>query len=163
MHEYFHLLVSYFQCESNTPALHISFCIKLKAQQPLLMYIKTIPVSYHMNSKLIDQNENKNTYTRVKPSTQVLSMYSKVYMNIQYQDLVYCFHYNVFYFCKQTFLMKFNKEHTCKSAIYHNQHNDIIQQKCEIKYYANLIPQPTILSAGNIFSLVIFHCHGFFC
>lgn len=65
--------------------------------------IKTIPVPYHMNDKLVDKSENKNTYTKIKPSTGVLAMNRKAYVNVQYQDLVYCLKYNVYYFVKRHF------------------------------------------------------------
>ena len=126
--------------------------------------IKTILVPYHMNDKLVDQNENRNTYTKIKPTTEVLAMNRKAYVNVQYQDLVYCLKYTVYYFCEQTFLMKFNKEHTCESVIYYHQNNDIIQENCEIEYNANLIPYPTFFDARNYLLLGNFPLPwGYFC
>ena len=36
--------------------------------------ITTIPVPYHMNDELIDETESKYTYTKIKPSTEILAM-----------------------------------------------------------------------------------------
>ena len=38
---------------------------------------------------------------------------------------------------------------TCESAIYTNQNEKLIQQKCTIEYYPKLDPDPDILDAGN--------------
>ena len=45
--------------------------------------------------------------------------------------------------------MKHTSEHTCESAIYHNESPDIIKDKCDIQYYPDLNPEPAILDAGN--------------
>ena len=39
------------------------------------------------------------------------------------------------YFCEQTFLMKHTSEHTCETAIYHEQSPGMIKDKCNIQYY----------------------------
>lgn len=69
-------------------------------------------------------------------------------------------------FCEKTFLIKFNKKHTCENTIYYHYHgiNAIIQENCEIEYYANLIPDPTIIDAGNYLLLDNFPLPcGYFC
>ena len=53
------------------------------------------------------------------------------------------------YFCEQTFLMKHTSEHTCETAIYHEQNPDLIKDKCNIQYYPELDPTPQILDAGK--------------
>ena len=45
--------------------------------------------------------------------------------------------------------MKHTSEHTCESAIYHNESPDLIKDKCDIQYYPSLNPEPAILDAGN--------------
>ena len=47
------------------------------------------------------------------------------------------------------FLTKLGDEHTCESAIYTHQHSKMIQQKCDIEYYPNMVPEPELLNAGN--------------
>ena len=53
------------------------------------------------------------------------------------------------YFCEQTFLMKHTSEHTCETAIYHEQSPDLIKDKCNIQYYPELDPTPQILDVGK--------------
>ena len=36
--------------------------------------IKATPVPYHMNEELIELTESKYTYTKTKPSTEILTM-----------------------------------------------------------------------------------------
>ena len=50
----------------NMIVLQISIYIKPITQKPLLMYkIKTIPVPYHINEKMIDSTESNYTYTEI--------------------------------------------------------------------------------------------------
>ena len=52
--------------------------------------MKSIPVPYHMNEDLIDETESKYTYTKVKPSTEILAMGSNSQINLDYNQLVNC-------------------------------------------------------------------------
>ena len=45
--------------------------------------------------------------------------------------------------------MKHTSEHTCETAIYHEQSPDLIKDKCNIQYYPELDPTPQILDAGK--------------
>ena len=130
--------------------IHISFYIKPRNQRPLFLYdIRTIPVPYHMNEELIDESESKYTYTKVKPTTRILAMGSNTQINLDYDQLVHCVKYNILFLCEQMFLEKQGNEHTGESAIYTNQNEKLIQQKCTIEYYPKLDPDPDILDAGN--------------
>ena len=150
VHDYYNLPFSTFACQGNTLMVHISFYIKLINQEPLHMYeIKSIPVPYHMNEELIDETESNYTYTKIKPSTEILAMGSNSQINLDYNQLVHCIQYNILFFCEQMFLAKLGNEHTCESAIYTHQNSKLIQQKCEIEYYPDLNPEPELLNAGN--------------
>ena len=86
VHDYYNLPFTTFACKDNTLIIHISFYIK-----PLLMYdIKTINVPYHMSEELIDESESKDTYTKIKPSTEILAMGSNIQVNLDYNQLVHC-------------------------------------------------------------------------
>ena len=150
MHDYYNLLFTTFACKDNTLIVHISFYIKPINQEPLHMDdIKTIPVPYHMNEELIDESESKYTYTKIKPSKEILAMGSNSQINLNYDQLVPCIQYNILFFCEQMFLTKLGNEYTCKSAIYTHQNTKLIQQKCTIEYYPHLEPEPELLNAGN--------------
>ena len=53
------------------------------------------------------------------------------------------------YFCEQTFLMKHTNEHTCETAICHQQSPDLIKDKCNRQYYPELDPTSQILDTGK--------------
>ena len=133
VHDYYNLPFSTFACQGNTLMVHISFYIKPINLEFLHMYeIKSIPVPYHMNEELIDETESKYTYTKIKPSTEILAMGSNSQINLDCNQLVHCIQYNILFFCEQMFLAKLGNEHTCESTIYRHQNSKIIQQKCDI-------------------------------
>ena len=75
VHDYYNLPFSTFACQGNILMIHISFYIKQINLETLYMYeIKSIPVPYHMNEDLIDETESKYTYTKIKPSTEILAL-----------------------------------------------------------------------------------------
>ena len=111
--------------------------------------VKTIPVPYHINSEMIDETESKNAYTQIIPDTEMVAMNRDIYINVDQSELKQCIKFSVMYFCEQTFLMKHTSEHTCETAIYHEQSPDLIKDKCNIQYYPELDPTPQILDAGK--------------
>ena len=111
--------------------------------------ITTIPVPYHMNDELIDETESKYTYTKIKPTTEILAMGRSSQINLNYNELVHCIQYSIMFFCEQMFLAKTGNEHTCESSIYTYQNAKFIQQKCNIEYYPDLDPEPQLLNAGR--------------
>ena len=97
----------------------------------------------------IDETESKYTYTKIKPSPEILAMGSNSQINLNYNQLVHCIQYNMLLFCEQMFLTKLGNKHTCKSVIYTHQNAKLIHQKCDLEYYPNLDPEPELLNAGN--------------
>ena len=67
--------------------------------------ITTIPVPYHINKELIDETESKYTYTKIKPTSEVLALGRSSQINLGYHDLVHCIQYNIMFFCEQKFLI----------------------------------------------------------
>ena len=111
--------------------------------------VKTIPVPYHINSEMIDVTESEKAYTQIIPETEMVAMNRDTYINVDQSELKQCIKFSVMYFCEQTFLMKHTSEHTCETAIYHEQSPDLIKDKCNIQYYPELDPTPQILDAGK--------------
>ena len=111
--------------------------------------ITTIHVPYHMNEELIDETESKYTYTKIKPTTEILALGRSSQINLGYNDWVHCIQYDIMFFCEQMFLIKTGNEYTCKSVIYTYQNSKLIQQKCDIEYHPELNPEPKVLNAGK--------------
>ena len=111
--------------------------------------VKTIPVPYHINLEMIDETESENAYTQIIPDTEMVAMNRDTYINVDKSELKQCIKFSIMYFCEQTFLMKHTSEHTCETAIYHEQSPDLIKDKCNIQYYPELDPTPQILDVGK--------------
>ena len=75
---------------------------------------------------MVDETENENAYTHIIPDTEMVAMNRDAYINVDQSELKQCIKFSVMYFCEQTFLMKHTSEHTCETAIYHEQNPDII-------------------------------------
>ena len=70
---------------------------------------------------MVDETENENAYTHIISDTEMVAMNRDTYINVDQPELKQCIKFSVMYFCEQTFLMKHTSEHTCETAIYHEQ------------------------------------------
>ena len=57
------------------------------------------------------------------------------------------------YYCEYAHLLKKHIEHTCMSAIYYDQGNDIKAKQCKTIVTFNTIPESKILVAGDLLIL----------
>ena len=155
VHQLYNLPFIHFSYNNGTIAIQIPLFIKPKLQEPLFLYdLTSVPVPYHMNPEMIDSTESKYTYTWVKPEKELLAMSSETYIALDPRHLEHCFKFRNNYFCEQMQLIKHNSEHTCESAIFWHESVNSIKEKCNILYYPNLIPTPTVLDANNLLLLV---------
>ena len=67
--------------------------------------VRTIPVPYHINSKMIDATESEKAYTQIIPDTEMVAMNRDTYINVDHSELKQCIKFSVMHFCEQTFLM----------------------------------------------------------
>ena len=51
-----------------------------------------------MNDELIDETESKYTYTKIKPTTEILAKGRSSQINLNYNELVHCIQYNIMFF-----------------------------------------------------------------
>ena len=150
VHDYYNILVSSFDYMDGILGVFVPLFIRPSLQEPVYIYnVRTIPVPYHINADMVDETENENAYTHIIPDTEMVAMNRDTYINVDQSELKQCIKFSVMYFCEQTFLMKHTSEHTCETAIYHEQNPDIIKDKCNIQYYPELNPTPQILDAGK--------------
>ena len=134
--------------------VQIPFFIKPKLQETLDVFqLRSVPVPFHMNPEMIDETESEYAYTQLVPSTELLGMSSDTYINLKRGELERCYKVGIVHFCEHLMLMKHHSEHTCESAIYHHQGADLIKEKCNIRYFPTLDPEPELLDAGNHFLL----------
>ena len=150
VHDYYNIPVSSFDYMDGILGVFVPLFIRPSLQEPMYIYnVRTIPVPYHINADMVDETENKNAYTHIIPDTEMVAMNRDTYINVDQSELKQYIKFSVMYFCEQTFLMKHTSEHTCETAIYHEQNPDIIKDKCNIQYYPELNPTPQILDAGK--------------
>ena len=154
VYQLYNLPFIHFSYSNGTIAIKIPLFIKPRLQEPLLLFdLTSIPVPYHMNPKLLEESDNKNTYTQIQPAQELLAMSTDTYITLNHKDLTHCFKFRNNYFCEQLQLVKHNSEHTCESAIYWDQPLSLIKEKCDIQYYPDLKPEPAILDAGDFLLL----------
>ena len=150
VHDYYNLPVSSFDYVEGILGVFVPLFIRPNLQEPMYVCnVKTIPVPYHINSEMIDETESEKAYTQIIPDTEMVAMNRDTYINVDQSELKQCIKFSVMYFCEQTFLMKHTSEHTCETAIYHEQSPNLIREKCNIQYYPELDPTPQILDAGK--------------
>ena len=150
VHDYYNIPVSSFDYVDGILRVFVPLFIRPNLQEPMYVYnVKTIPVPYHINVEMVDKTENENAYTQIIPDTEMVAMNRDTYINVDQSELKQCIKFSVMYFCEQTFLMKHTSEHTCETAIYHEQNQDLIKDKCNIQYYPELDPTSQILDAGK--------------
>ena len=150
VHDYYNLPVSSFDYVDGILGVFVPLFIRPNLQELMYVYnVKTIPVPYHINSEMIDETESEKAYTQIIPDTEMVAMNRDTYINVDHSELKQCIKFSVMYFCEQTFLMKHTSEHTCETAIYHEQSPNLIKDKCNIQYYPELDPSPQILDAGK--------------
>ena len=138
----------------NMIVLQIPIYIKPITQKPLLMYkIKTIPVPYHINEKMIDSTELNYTYTEIINTAEMIAMSDETYVDVKIDDLDQCIKISTVYFCERLMLIKHRSQHTCESAIYHNEAPEIVKEKCVIRYYTYLNPKPMMIDSGDMLLL----------
>ena len=138
VHDYYNIPVSSFDYVDGILGVFVPLLIRPNLQEPMYVYnVKTIPVPYHINSEMVDETDNENAYTQIIPDTEKVAMNRGTYINVDQSDLKQCIKFSVMYFCEQTFLMKHTSEHTCETAIYHEQITDLIKDKC--KHYSTNI------------------------
>ena len=96
----------------NMIVLQIPIYIKPITQKPLLMYkIKTIPVPYHINEKMIDSTESNYTYTEIIDTAEMIAMSDETYVDVKLDDLDQCIKISTVYFCERLMLIK-HRSHT---------------------------------------------------
>ena len=150
VHDYYNIPVSSFDYVDQILGVFVPLFIGPNLQEPMYVYnVKTIPVPYHIDAEMIDETENENACRQIIPDTEMVAMNRDTYTNVDQSEVKQYIEFSVMYFCEQTFLMKHTSEHTCETAIYHEQSPNLIKDKCNIQYYPELNPTPQLLDAGK--------------
>ena len=102
---------------------------------------------------MIDSTESNYTYIEIIDTAEMIAMNNETYVDVKLDDLDQCIKIRSVYFCERLMLIKHRSQHTCESAIYHNQAPEIVKEKCVIRYYTHLDPNPMMIDSGDMLLL----------
>ena len=95
----------------------------------------------------------KREYTQIIPETEVIALMENNYIPLTQAQILLCAKIGYMYHCEYAHLLKKCTEHTCMSAIYYDQGNDIKVKQCKTIVTFDTIPESKILDPGDLLIL----------
>ena len=130
--------------------LQLPILIKLKVQVPMSLFsIETAPVLLDAETYLGEKRE----YTQIIPETKLIALTENNYISLTQAQISLCAKIGYMYYCEYAHLLKKHMEHTCMSAIYHDQGSDIKVKQCKTIITFDTILESKILDAGDLLTL----------
>ena len=130
--------------------LQLLILIKLKVQVPMSLFsIETAPVPLDAETYLGEKRE----YTQIIPETELIALTKNNYIPLMQAQISLCAKIGYMYYCEYAHLLKKRTEHTCMSAIYYDQGNDIKAKQCKTIVTFDTILESKILDAGDLLIL----------
>ena len=130
--------------------LQLPILIKLKVQLPISLFsMETAPVPLDAETYIGEKRE----YTQIIPETKLIALTESNYVPLTQAQISLCAKIGYMYYCEYAHLLKKCTEHTCMSAIYHDQGSDIKAKQCKTIVTFNTILESKILDAGNLLIL----------
>ena len=130
--------------------LQLLILIKLKVQVPMSLFsIETAPVPLDAETYLGEKRE----YTQIIPETELIALTENNYIPLMQAQILLCAKIGYMYYCEYAHLLKKCMEHTCMSAIYYDQGNDIKVKQCKTIITFDTISESKILDASNLLIL----------
>ena len=126
--------------------LQLPILIKLKVQVPMSLYsVDTVPVSLDAET----YTGAKQEYTQILSKTEYIALTKSNYVPLMQAQISLCSKIGYMYYCEYAHLLKKHTEHTCMSAIYHDQSSEIKANKCKMIVTFDTLPESKILDAGE--------------
>ena len=130
--------------------LQLPILIKLRVQVPKSLFsIKTAPVPLDAETYIGEKRE----YTQIIPETEVIAQTKNNYVPLTQAQISLCAKLGYMYYCEYAHLLKKCTEHTCMSAIYYDQGNNIKVKQCKTIVTVDTTPESKILDASNLLIL----------
>ena len=130
--------------------LQLQILIKLKVQIPMSLFsIETVPVPLDAETYLGEKGE----YTQIIPETEYIALTDNNYVPLTQAQISLCAKIGYTYYCEYAHLLKKYTEHTCMSAIYHDQESKIKANQCKTIVTFDNTLESKILDASNILIL----------
>ena len=94
------------------------------------------------------------------PKTEYITLTESNYVPLMQAQISLCAKIGYMYYREYAHLLKKHTEHTCMSAIYYDQSNQIKADKCKMIVTFDTLLESKILDTGNILILSIFKSLG---
>ena len=134
--------------------LQLPILIKLKVQVPMSLFsIETAPGPLDAETYLGEKRE----YTQIIPETELIALTENNYIPLTQAQMLLCAKIGYMYYCEYAHLLKKHTEHTCMSAIYYDQGNDVKAKQCKTIITFDTIPESKILDASDLLILSNLH------
>ena len=118
--------------------LQLPILIKLKVQVPMSLFsIEMAPVSLDAETYLGEKRE----YTQIILETELIALTENNCIPLMQAQILLCAKIGNMYYCEYAHLLKKRMEHTCMSAIYHDQGSDIKMKQCKTIVTFDTIPE----------------------
>ena len=130
--------------------LQLPILIKLKVQVPMSLFSReTVPVPLDAGTYVGDKRE----YTQIIPETKYIALTDNNYVPLTQAQISLYAKIGYMHYCEYAHLLEKCTEHTCMSAIYHDQESKIKVNQCKTIVSFDNTPESKILDAGNILIL----------
>ena len=73
----------------------------------------------------------KREYTQIIPETELIALTENNYIPLTQAQISLCAKIGYMYYCEYAHLLKKCMEHTCMSAVYYDQGNDVKAKQCK--------------------------------
>ena len=138
VYQYYGNLLASFTNTIDDLILQLPILIKLKVQVPMSLYnVDTVPVPLDAETYTGDKQE----YTQILPETEYIALTESNYVPLMQAQISLCAKIGYMYYCEYAHLLKKCTEHTCMSAIYYDQSNDIKADKCDTIVTFDTLPE----------------------
>ena len=106
---------------------------------------------------IIDQNMQAHSYTHLQVDRPYIALNSETYITNRQQELRTCKKIGFEFYCEELFVVKHKSKYSCKSAIYFDLDQEIIEVTCSFDFYCNKRDiTPTVLDDGN--EIILANC-----
>jgi len=153
-HQYYNMPRITYCVVGEVLVIQMPIFIKHYTTVPLELYkVTTVAVPLHSHMTY-PEAAGRQPYTLVKADHELLAMSNNQYMSLDMNDLIDCTQLGDTRYCENLHLVTHRTEHTCESAIFWNESVSVIDEKCEVQYSHEYLPEPKILDAGEWILLV---------
>ena len=135
----------------NTIIVNVPIIITERSSDPFELYEAQ---SFHVPTDIQEMNEQKNnrepsSYTRIMLDYTYLAVNKKIYLLLTESNLRDCDDIQGILYCKDLVIHVHRDSPSCLSVLYWQDKIDQVNRYCEVHYFHNIIPHPTVYEDSN--------------